>query len=196
MFTNTADIATYPDYYFTFTNLVDGVITDKSLTEYCFKNTIKEAMIDTPVLQPNWNVFLSTSESEIVSFNMLNNNCLMNFFYGSVTYNSLGCGCMNNILRSSAQNTFGKSCIVNNISGNRNVFGNNCSNNTLNSTCSDNVFGNDCNYNTLDANSNFNVFQSNCDYNTLGRISQHNFFGLNCSYNSFRRSADVNGSIR
>ena len=115
-FKHPKDTITYPDYYYTFSTVIDSIVTDHSLLQgYCYSNTMKEhIMLKKQYL--NENVFLNTSKFS---------NCYSNSFGNTCYYNTFSDNCNSN--------TFGNNC-------NGNSFGNNCGYNSFGNSCTANSF--------------------------------------------------------
>ena len=152
-FKHPKDTTTYPDYYYTFSTVINGTVTDHSMLQgYCYGNTMKEYVISTTLCLNN-NVFINTSKTNSCSSNSFGNGCYDNSFGNNCTNNS-----------------FGNSC-----SGDS--FGNGCSSNSFGNNCSNNSFGNDCWYNSFRDNASetgtlkdyceFNHFDDGCEYNVI-----------------------------
>ena len=195
-FRHPKDTTTYPYYYYTFSTVIDGVVTDHSMLQGCYNNIMKE-YISSNKQTLNNNVFLNTSKTS---------SCYSNFFETNCYQNSFGNGCYSNFLRNgcysnsfgngSSNNSFGYSCSSHALGNNcsYNTFGNNCFDNTFGNTCSSNSLGNNCYTNSFGIRCNNNSFKHSCSYNTfgdrcsgnsLGTVCNSNTFGNNCQSNSF-----------
>ena len=152
--------------FFTFSNVINGIIKDKSITEYCFQNKIDSSRDGTTtyVYLTN-NVFFSTSETAVISDNILGIGCELNSFGDYSKGNTLGIRCRYNVLVES------------------------CTCNSLNSYCSNILLGTDCYYNNFGCyseyicfgdSSKFNIVNNGCSYIILGMNSQSNIFGSSC----------------
>lgn len=216
-FKHPTDSTTYPDYYYTFSTVISGTVTDHSLLRgCCYSNTIKE-YIKSNKQHLNNNVFLNTSTKDSCYNNSFENDCYNNSFgYGCYNNSFLG-KCYNNSFKSQCyDNSFGNYCYKNSFYTGcySNSFANSCFNNTLNDQCYYNSFGNNCNNNSLEQSSHSNSFGNYCYYNSLGRSCTnnsfgnycyknllgnfyvYNSFGNGCNNNSFRVSADTTSNLK
>ena len=95
------DTTTYPDYYYTFSTVINGIVTDYSLSNSrCFNNIIKENIIETSQTLNN-NVFINTNEDSYCNSNSFGVNCRNNYFGNDCYSNSFGDGCFYNSFRMS-----------------------------------------------------------------------------------------------
>ena len=190
MFRHPKDPTNYPDFYYTFTNLIDGVVRDKSLSKsYCYANIIS-ARYFLGKLSLGSNIFIINSIYFSCYSNFLGVECHSNVFGANCYSNFLGAGCHSNV--------FGAECYYNVLGGNcsnntfgaysrHNKLGINCDNNILSAQCSNNSFGIFCHYNT---------FEDGCTYNTLGNGCHHNNFGTGCTSNILGSENDSNSFER
>ena len=145
--------------FFTFSNFDNDIVTDKSLTEKCYNNIIKEC----------------TSNSQYY----LNNNIVVSTQYHDCSYNTFGMYCDSNTFGDNCNsNTFGDDC-------RSNTFGNGCNANTFGYECSSNTFGNGCSYNTFGNGCTYNTFGMHCRSNTFGNEYYYNTFGNACTWIAF-----------
>ena len=171
------DTTTYPDYYYTFSTVIDGAVIDHSLLQgYCYSNTIKE-YITSKKQYLNNNVFLNTSKTSTCYSNSFGNSCYKNSFGNDCNYNSFGSRC--------DSNSFGDSCFSNS-------FGSRCRSNSFRNECYSNSFGDDCDYNSFGSYCNYDSFGHNCDSNSFGIFCYYNSFGNRCYSNSFGSRCDYN----
>ena len=200
--------------FYTFSNIINDEITDKSLTNVCYSNVIKESY-ENEVLKLNNNIFFLKAINIYCYSNSFGNNCIYNTFgadcnnntFGNECHNNtFGDGCHNNTFGNHCyentfsnycySNTFGNECTYNtfdygcksNTFGNEcdsNTFGNDCTYNTFGNECHNNTFGDDCTYNTFGNECDSNTFGSDCNDNTFGNECHHNTFGISCTYNTF-----------
>ena len=220
------DITKYPDYYYTFSTVINGVVTDHSLLQgYCYSNTIKE-YITSKKQTLNNNVFLNTSKTSSCDYNSFGNSCYYNSFGDGCGSNSFENNCFSNYFGDSCDgnyfenfcysNSFGNSCYYNSFGDGcyYNSFGNSCDYNSFGDSCIRNSFGNSCDYNSFGdeyyANSfgddcehnsfgddcNSNSFGNSCNSNSFGNNCSSNSFGNNCSSNSFRRNSSTAASLK
>ena len=160
----------YPDYYYTFSTVINNAVTDHSLLQgYCYSNIIKD-YINSQKQQLNNNIFLNTSKTAICYSNSFGNGCYNNSFGNNCCDNSFGNGCY--------ENSFGGNCCDNS-------FGNNCNYNSFLDGCSSNSFGNNCYNNSFGGNCCDNSFINSCYENSFGNDCSYNSFGDNCTSNSF-----------
>ena len=101
--------------FFTFSNVINDVVTDKSKTSVCYSNIIKESR-DGSQLKLNNIVFFSIDINAYCSSNSFDNDCYSNSF-GNYCYS----------------NSFGNDC-------NSNSFGNDCNSNSFGNDCNSNSF--------------------------------------------------------
>ena len=125
--------------FYTFSNVINDEITDKSLTNVCYSNVIKESY-ENGVLNLNNNIFFSEHINDYCNSNSFGNDCY---------YNSFGNYCYSN--------SFGNYC-------NYNSFGNYCNYNSFGNNCYSNSFGNDCNYNSFGNDCYSNGFYDDASY--------------------------------
>lgn len=165
LFKHPHDVTTYPDYYYTFSVIIDGNIKDYSSSQglysiqssisrdqkFCYNNTMKKYSFNLKQYL-NKNVFLNSLASCKCHSNSFELNCYSNSFELNCNYNTFGNYCYSN--------SFGYNC-------NSNTFGNYCSDNTIGNGCSDNTFGDECRSNT---------FRYMYRYFTLGNGTQHVIF--------------------
>ena len=198
------DTTTYPGYYYTFSTVIDGVVSDHSMLQgYCYDNIMKES-ISSEKQSLNNNVFLNTSKFSICYSNSFGNNCQNNTFGNDCYNNSFGNGCYNNSFGTlCSNNSFGNDCEYNSFGDNcgYNSFGNNCQSNSFGESCSNNSFGNKCSRNSFGescSNNSFgyscriNSFGNYCHSNSFGESCYNNSFGNNCGYNSFGNGCNRN----
>jgi hypothetical protein len=174
------DATTYLDYYYTFSTVIDGTVTDHSMRQgLCYGNTMKE--------------YISSGKQT------LNNNVFINSISSSCYYNSFENDCNHNSFRpGSYYNYFGKSCHHNSFDGNcdSNLFGNNCFYNSFGYSCYYNSFGKYCRYNSFGSYCHNNLFGNDCYHNSFGDRCDYNSFGNSCYYNSFRVDANRTASLK
>ena len=155
--------------FYTFSNVINDEISDKSLTNVCYSNVIKESYIK-GVLRLNNNIFFSEN---------INFNCHSNSFGNNCNYNSFGDSCHSNSFGDSCHsNSFGNSCYTNS-------FGNNCYSNSFGDSCYHNSFSNSCYSNSFGNSCESNSFGNSCYFNSFGNFCHYNSFGNNCDYNGF-----------
>ena len=143
--------------FFTFSNVVNDIVTDKSKTSVCYSNIIKESRNGVQLVLNN-----------IVFFSIdITNYCYYNSFGNYCYYNSFGNDCNSN--------SFGNDC-------NYNSFGNYCNYNSFGNYCYYNSFGNDCNYNSFGNDCYYNSFGNYCNSNSFGNYCKHNGFFDDSSY--------------
>ena len=197
--------------FFTFSNFVNDIVTDKSLTKKCYNNIIKDNS-RTGELYLNNNIIIS-KESYNCHYNTFGYGCYSNTFGDSCYDNTFGNDCHDNTFGNTyysntfgnycQSNTFGNSCNYNTFGDGcySNTFGNNCNRNTFDLSCRSNTFGNECTYNTFDYGCKSNTFGNECDsntfgndctYNTFGNECHNNTFGDDCTYNTFGNSCYSN----
>jgi hypothetical protein len=162
--------------FYTFSNVINGEITDKSLTNVCYSNIIKE-LYGNNVLKLNYNIFVSENINSYCYNNSFGNNCNSNSFGNDCYNNSFGNNCYSN--------SFGNNCYSNS-------FGNDCYNNSFGNDCYNNSFGNNCRYNSFSNSYNHNSFGNYCHFNSFGNYCYFNSFGNNCHFNSFGNSCNSN----
>ena len=164
--------------FYTFSNVIGDEITDKSLTNVCFSNIIKE-----------------NYDFEVFGLRLLNNNIFVSYIDEYCTSNSLDICCYSNTFGYACNfNTFGNYC-DNNAFGDdceSNSFGNNCTSNSFGTACRYNSFGNVCFSNSFDNVCTYNSFGNDCDYNSFGNYCDYNSFGYYCSSNSFSSGCNSN----
>ena len=157
------------DNYYTFSNIIHGVIYDSSVnSKYCFGNVIKKNISggkDIECLTLNNIVFKNTSVNSYCYLNIFSNFCSSSTFGDSCMYNTFGEACANI--------SFGDNCIYNTIK-------NQVSQITVGNLCSSNTFGNYCREITLGNNCTNNVFKFECCYLELGNNYIFNTFNDNC----------------
>ena len=155
--------------FFTFSNVVNDIVTDKSITSVCHNNIIKESR-DGSQLRLNNIVFFSIYKPAYCNYNSFGNDCNSNSFGNDCNYNSFGNDCNSN--------SFGNDCYYNS-------FGNDCYSNSFGNYCYSNSFGNDCNYNGFFDDSSYvfddNTYEYLCDGSPLDYV-QNNKFGDGCSH--------------
>ena len=128
--------------FFTFSNVVNDIVTDKSITSVCHNNIIKESC-DGAQLRLNNIVFFSIDIDNSCYYNSFGNSCYYNSFGNSCNYNSFGNDCNYNSFGNDCNyNSFGNSCYYNS-------FGNDCNSNSIGNDCNSNSFGNSCYYNSF-----------------------------------------------
>ena len=198
--------------FYTFSNVINDEITDKSLTNVCYSNVIKENYEDV-ALKLNNNIFFSTSIGNSCNSNSFGYNCNYNSLGDACNYNNLGNSCYYNSLgddcyynslgNSCTYNSFGYNCNYNSLGddcnynnlGNScyyNSFGYHCVSNSFGHSCYYNSFGDDCEYNSLGDECGYNSFGYDCFYNSLGNSCTSNSFGYDCVSNSFDNSCEHN----
>ena len=168
------------DWFYTFTNRINNLNSDKSLTKECYNNVIKSE----DYLRDN--IFLNNSLNNGCYNNTLGAFCYNNTFGNNFGHNTFGNSCNSN--------TFGNSC-YNNTFGNEcghNTFGNSCNSNTFGNSCYSNTFGNSYNYNTFGNDCLNNTFGTSCANNTLGNDCLNNTFGTICYSNTFGNTCNSN----
>lgn len=91
-------------------------------------------------------------------------------------------------------NTFGNDCHDNTFNSSccGNIFGSYCYSNTFGDSCNYNTFGNSCYSNTFDPQCNYNTFGHSCYSNTFKAGCTHNIFVNGCSSNTFGSSCTFN----
>ena len=180
--------------FYTFSDVINDEITDKSLTNVCYSNVIKENYVS-EVLKLNNNIFFSKSNYNYCHSNSFGESCYSNSFGETCYSNSFGIGCTSNIFGEFCNNNiFGNSC-TSNIFGkscHANIFGNSCHANILDHNCYFNILGNSCNINSFDFNCYSNSFGDSCYYNALGESCHSNIFGNSCGSNIFGNSCISN----
>ena len=196
------------NYYYTFSEVIDDVIYDKSLNTRgvsCYNNIIRTYHVN-QVQTLNRIIFVNKGSGYSCYGNQFGINCYNNTFTSNCTNNKLGNHCKANIFGDNFQtnklnnncsnnvfnnycyyNSFGNNCCDNNFGNycDYNSFGNNCYENALGGYCNSNFFGNDCYNNTLGSYNYNNSFSNYCYYNTLGTSCYSNSFGNSCNYNKF-----------
>ena len=207
--------------FYTFSIVINDEITDKSLTNVCYSNVIKESYIK-GVLKLNSNVFFSeninfnchsnsfgdncdsnsfgdncysNSFGDYCHSNSFGNECYSNTFGNECDSNTFGNGCYSNIFGNYFQsNSFGESCSSNSFgdSCNNNTFGNSCYSNSLGDKYQSNTFGNECYSNIFGENCTRNTFGNRCYSNIFGFDSYNNHFGNNCFHNIFGDECKTN----
>ena len=172
--------------FFTFSNVVNDIVTDKSKTSVCHSNIIKESR-DGVQLVLNNIVFFSTDITYYCYSNSFGNYCNSNSFGNYCNYNSFGNYCN--------YNSFGNYCNSNSFGNycNYNSFGNYCNSNSFGNDCNSNSFGNDCYSNSFGNDCYSNSFGNYCYYNSFGNSCNSNSFGNSCNSNSFGNSCNYNG---
>lgn len=214
-FKHPLDTTTYSGYYYTFTNLIDTTIKDKSVIKrYCYNNVI-ENCYNEGVLTLNNIVFINTAEDGACYSNVFGTGCFSNAFGNECFSNVFGVNCYNNKFSSTCyyntfgnqcyNNTFGNSCYCNKLGAYTysSIFGDYCYFNELGQYCGENVLtyncycnkigdysyqngmGSACGYNTLGTYCNYNGMGDSCALNIIGDCAQSNSFGNSCSYNVF-----------
>lgn len=193
MFKHPKDTDTYPDYYYTFTYLHGGIITDLSFANNCRQNTIKSVRIG-KCLQFNHIVFINTSTSgcydnsfeEDCGHMCFGNNCYSFSFGKDCYHNSFGNTCRFNIFGDRCRHiTFGDGCIDNTF-GNFNIdnsFGNDCIDNILGNGCQNNSFGNECQSISLGNDCLYNSIRKQKSSSELRNSCKYIRFNDGCSYN-------------
>ena len=163
---------TYPDYYYTFSTVINGIVTDYSLSNSrCFNNIIKEHIAG-KIQQLNNNVFINNNKDSYCNSNSFGVNCRNNYFGNNCYFNSFGDNCYSNGFGNYYRS---------------NSFGNYCYSNSFGSDCCSNSFGSDCCS---------NKFGNACCSNKFGNACCSNSFGNDCIYNSFRMSDSVSADLR
>ena len=203
-FKHPKDTTTYPDYYYTFSTIIDGVVTDHSILQgYCYGNTMKER-VSSGKQSLNNNVFINTSVTSNCYGNSFEYNCFHNTFANRCYNNSFETSCSSNSFGNNCfSNSFGNGCQYNSFGNNSsyNSFGDECHSNSFGDVClyntfkdnyQSNSFGNNCSYNTFGIGYKFNSFGNNCHSNFFGNSCQYNSFGNNCSHNSFGNVCSYN----
>ena len=190
--------------FYTFSNVINDEISDKSLTNVCYSNVIKESYIK-GVLILNNNIFFSENINFNCHSNSFGNNCNYNSFGDSCHSNSFGDSCHSNSFGNSCYtnsfgnncntNSFGNSCHYNSFGNNcySNSFGDSCYHNSFSNSCYSNSFGNSCESNSFGNSCNSNIFGDYCHINSFGNSCYFNSFGNFCHYNSFGNNCDYNG---
>lgn len=197
-FVHPNDTTAYPDYYYTFSTVIDNNVTDSSMPQgYCYNNIIKEYIDISQKL--NRNVFINTVEIFYCCSNSFGNNCYNNSFGNNCNSNSFKNNCYRNSFGNLCHsNSFGNLCHSNSFGYNCffNSFGSVYQNNSFGNVCIFNSFGNNCSSNSFGDGCQFNSFGNNCYANHLGTACQSNSFGNYCCYNSFRMSNSKDASLR
>ena len=196
--------------FYTFSNVINNVVTDKSKISNCHSNIIKESY-NNNLLVLNNIVFFSTSVINRCYCNSFGYNCHSNSFgynchsnsFGNECYsNSFGYNCHRNSFRNNCRfNSFENNCYFNSFGNNchSNSFGNNCHTNSFEYNCNTNIFGEDCSSNSfgnscysnnLGNSFNSNSFGNECYSNSFGNNCHRNSFEDDCHHNSFRDSPD------
>ena len=209
-------------YYYTFSTVLSGVVTDHSFNGgYCYGNKIGIRIADGKQ-QLNVIVFINKSNTAICisnsfgdscrnnSFgtacysNTFGNNCHSNSFQDNCRFNSFGDACYSNIFDKSCygnsfgnycySNTFGESCRYNSFENGcySNTFGESYRNNSFGNTCYSNTFGKSCYYNSLGNDCHSNRFGDTCTSNSLGNTCYSNTFANLCDGNSFGNTCNFN----
>lgn len=177
------------NFYYTFSDVVDDVIYDKSLNQnnkYCYLNVIQPYHVNA-VCRLNRIIFVNREATSSCYGNIFGINCYNNTFTNNCTNNKFGNHCKQNIFGDNFQtNTFGNNCSSNvfNAQCYYNTFGTNCHENTMAQACSYNSFGNNCYENKIGSNCNSNSFGNNCYGNVLGNYNYNNSFGNYCFGNT------------
>ena len=192
------------NYYYTFTDLVDNVISDMSIIQgRCYGNIIKGYIDNMNRLELNNIIFIDNGLGYCHS-NTFGNNCYSNTFGNNCNSNTFGNYCHSNTFGNNCgSNTFGDGCCYNtfgydchfNPFGNycdSNTFGNNCDSNTFGNNCDSNTFGDGCYYNTFGDRCSYNSFGNDCEYNRFGNSYFGNSFGYSCDDNSFGNGCSNN----
>ena len=164
--------------FFTFSNVIDDVVTDKSKTPKCHSNIIKESYQGN-LLALNNNVFFSTVVTNDCNSNSFGNDCNSNSFGDYCYYNSFGNYCN--------YNSFGNDCNSNSFGNNcyYNSFGNNCYSNSFCNNCYSNSFGNNCYSNGFFDDGSYAFDDNENEYLYDGiplDYVQNNKFGDGCSH--------------
>ena len=197
-FKHPKDTTTYPDYYYTFSTVINGVVTDHSLLQgYCYDNIMKD-YINSGKHTLNCNVFLITLKTSSCSSNSFEYGCHSNSFGNDCQYNSFGNYCYNNSFGDSYRyNSFGDYCNSNSFGSDfqNNSFGDKCIRNSFGDSYSCNSFGNNCLNNSLGSYYYGNSFGNGFSANSFGNDCQYNSFGNCCQYNSFRTSASETATL-
>ena len=193
------DSTRYPDYYYTFSTVIDGTVTDHSLLPgYCYSNTMKE-YTNSNMQRLNNNIFLNMSKTNRCYSNSFGSDCYYNFFGSDCYYNSFGNYCHNNSFENNcSSNSFGNHCDNNSFGDycHSNSFGNYCQSNSFGSDCYYNFFGSGCYYNSFGNYYQSNSFGNECRYNSFGNWCRYNSFGNYCHSNSFRVSASQTAALK
>ena len=185
-FRHPSDTETYQYYYYTFTNLLDDIITDKSLTNICYNNIIKECPVEDGSylykLMLNGNVFINTAENSPCHTNIFDTYNRLNSFSSNCHSNTFGKNFHSNVFGSNCRsNLIGHYCF-------QNTFGDNCYSNTFGNECTGNTFGNYFRRNSLANYARSNVFGAECSFNRLENNASNNRFGNKCSNNSLENN--------
>ena len=167
---------------YTFSNIIDGVVTDKSLTYQCHDNIIKPRSSDI-VGSTNY------SKNAIVFLNRsVEDECYGNVFKSDCKSMTFGRNCyMNEFGSDGHYNTFGDNCQFNKIgcdSFHINV-GDGFMFNTIGMSSSGIRFGDDCTFNTFGNNCGSSEFGNSCSNNTIGNNCDRIKLGSHCSFNTF-----------
>ena len=181
--------------FFTFSNVVNDIVTDKSKTSVCYSNIIKESRNGVQLVLNNI-VFFSIDITNSCNSNSFGNDCNSNSFGNSCYYNSFGNDCNSNSFGNDCySNSFGNDCYYNSFgnSCNSNSFGNDCNSNSFGNYCYSNSFGNYCYYNSFGNDCYYNSFGNDCNYNSFGNDCNSNSFGNDCNSNSFGNDCNYNG---
>ena len=182
MFKHPNDAVTYTDFYYTFSFLENGVVSDFShLNINCLNNVIKSYNDIFGSLQFLNAIVFINSDYSMVRNNSFGPNC---------SRNSFGNGCRENTFDDECSgNTFGDKCF-------NNTFDNDCYNNTFGDNCYGNTFGENCDSNTFGEGCASNTFGKYCSNITFGNYCSCNVFGDHCSTISFRTSASENAKLK
>ena len=184
----------YKEFY-TFSNVIDGIVTDKSITNgRCYNNVIKEYKTGRAIKLNN-NVFFNRSNIYFCHSNSFGNGCYYNSFGDMCNNNSFGNSFKQNSFGSDCyNNSFGNNCAYNSFGGefDANSFGNSCSYNSFGNGCRDNSFGNSCSYNSFGYECKYNSFGNGCYDNSFEDDCNSNSFGNDCFENSFGKYCYAN----
>ena len=145
MFTHPHDIETYPDFYFTFSNIGNNVIKDASLEPLTCLNNVIKPYFDSTAQTLNFIVFLGVNLK--LYGNSFGDGCYSNSFGDGGRYNSFGNDCHHNSFGNDCHhNSFGHNCHHNSFGHNchHNSFGDSCGSNSFGDSCGSNSFGDDC----------------------------------------------------
>ena len=187
------DTVNYPNYYYTFSTVISGVVSDHSHSgAYCYGNKIGFKIIN-GVQRLNNIVFVNLSKTNLCNSNSFGDNCNANSFGDNCSANSFGDNCYYNSFGDNCNsNSFGDNCYYNSFDYfcQSNSFGNECYSNKFGNNCRNNSFGEKCYKNRFGNGSYGNSFKNNCRDNSFGIGCGYNSFGDSCKFICFGESAD------
>lgn len=182
---------TFGDVYYS--NTFGNTCNSNTFGDGCYSNTFGNAYIS--------NIFrdgcYSNTFGDHCKYNIFGDNCRDNTFGDHYYSNTFGCDCRDNTFGDECySNTFGYNFSNNTFeSGNYNIFGNCCVDNTFNNvnTC---TFGNNFTRNIFEGYCRSNSFGNDCRSNSFGNNCNNNSFGNDCTGNSFRSSASETATLK